>query len=80
MPQRQGESTEGLLRDLIEKVEVLTRVVSIQVAADKSTTERARILKMAGLDNQTIADVLNTSPATVRTLTSNLRGQQRRRA
>lgn len=77
MPQRRGDSTEELLRVLIEKIEVLTRVVSIQVAADKSTTERARVLKMAGLDNQTIADVLNTSPATVRTLTSNLRGQRR---
>ncbi len=67
---------ERLLRDLIEKVEVLTKVVSIQVAADKSTTERARILKMAGLDNQTIADILNTSPGTIRTLTSNLRGRR----
>jgi DNA-binding NarL/FixJ family response regulator len=71
-------NTETLLRDLIEKVEVLTKVVSIQVAADKSTTERARVLKMAGLDNQTIADILNTSPGTIRTLTSNLRGRRRR--
>jgi DNA-binding CsgD family transcriptional regulator len=77
MPQRQTESTEGLLRDLIQKVEILTKVVSIQVAADKSATERARVLKMAGLDNQTIADILNTSPATIRTLTSNLRRRGR---
>ncbi len=69
---------EHLLRDLIEKVEVLTKVVSIQVAADKSTTERARILKMAGLDNQTIADILNTSPGTIRTLTANLRSRRGR--
>jgi DNA-binding NarL/FixJ family response regulator len=73
----ESESMENLLRDLIEKVEVLTKVVSIQVAADKSTTERARVLKMAGLDNQTIADILNTSPGTIRTLTSNLRGRGR---
>jgi DNA-binding NarL/FixJ family response regulator len=72
-----SENTERLLHDLIEKVEVLTKVVSIQVAADKSTTERARVLKMAGLDNQTIADILNTSPGTIRTLTSNLRGRGR---
>jgi DNA-binding NarL/FixJ family response regulator len=69
-------NTERLLRDLIERVEVLIKVVSIQVAADKSTTERARVLKMAGLDNQTIADILNTSPGTIRTLTSNLRGRR----
>ncbi len=73
----ESENMETLLRDLIEKVEVLTKVVSIQVAADKSTTERARVLKMAGLDNQTIADILNTSPGTIRTLTSNLRGRGR---
>jgi DNA-binding NarL/FixJ family response regulator len=71
------EETDTLLRDLIERIEVLTKVVSIQVAADKSTTERARVLKLAGLDNQTIADVLNTSPGTVRTLTSNLRARGR---
>lgn len=64
---------EKLLEDLKEKLDVLIKVVSIQVGADKSTTERARLLKMAGVDNQTIADVLNTSVAVVRTLTSNLR-------
>ena len=66
-------SQEKLLAELSEKLGVLIKVVGIQVGADKSTTERARLLKMAGLDNQTIADVLNTSAAAVRTLTSNLR-------
>lgn len=64
---------EKLLSELNEKLDVLIKVVSIQVGADKSTTERARLLKMAGVDNQTIADVLNTSVQVVRTLTSNLR-------
>lgn len=64
---------EKLLAELSEKLDVLIKVVSIQVGSDKSTTERARLLKMAGVDNQTIADVLNTSVATVRSLTSNLR-------
>lgn len=64
---------EKLLAELNEKLDVLIKVVSIQVGADKSTTERARLLKMAGVDNQTIADVLNTSVPVVRTLTSNLR-------
>ena len=64
---------EKLLAQLNEKLDVLIKVVSIQVGEDKSTTERARLLKMAGVDNQTIAAVLNTSVAVVRTLTSNLR-------
>ena len=67
------DAQEKLLAELNDKLDLLIKVVSIQVAADKSTTERARLLKMAGVDNQTIADVLNTSVAVVRTLTSNLR-------
>jgi orotate phosphoribosyltransferase-like protein len=38
-----------------------------------SVTDGARALKVAGLDNKMIADVLNTSPATVRVVTSRLR-------
>lgn len=63
--------------DLGEKLDQLIRLVAIQVGADKSLTERARLLKLAGLDNRTIADVLNTSPATIRSLTTNLRRRQR---
>lgn len=65
---------EQILRKLDQILRVLSiQVVSMQAAADKSITERARTLKMAGLENQIIADVLNISIASVRTLTSNLR-------
>jgi hypothetical protein len=67
------DHAEKLLRQLGEKLDVLIKVISIQVGADKSTTERARLLKMAGLDNHTIADVLNTSTNTISVLTANLR-------
>lgn len=73
-----ADDTERLLRQLGEKLEVLIKVISIQVGADKSTTERARLLKMAGLDNRTIADVLNTSPNTISVLTANLRTPRRK--
>jgi DNA-binding NarL/FixJ family response regulator len=62
---------------ILEKLDLILRVLSIQVAADSSLTERARLLKIAGLDNQSIADVLNTSVPTVRTLTTNLRKKSR---
>lgn len=55
----------------------MLRVLALQVGADKSVTERIRLLKLAGLDNRTIADVLNTTPATVRALASNLRTRRR---
>lgn len=58
---------------LIDLLTQLLRVQAIQVAGSRSITEGARLLKLAGLDNQTIAEVLNTSPATIRTLTANLR-------
>jgi hypothetical protein len=57
---------------IIELLEQILRVTALQVASDKSMTERARLLKTAGLDNQTIARVLNTSSAVIRTLTANL--------
>ncbi len=60
-------------KKILELLSQMLRVQAIQAASDKSVTEGARLLKLAGLDNQTIADVLNTSPGTVRTLTANLR-------
>jgi DNA-binding NarL/FixJ family response regulator len=75
----ESPSTDVLLRELIEKIETLIKVAGIQVASDKSMTERARVLKLAGLDNQSIADILNTSVGTIRTLTSNLRSTRRKK-
>ena len=64
---------------ILERLDLILRVLALQVGADKSLTERARLLKVAGLDNKTIADVLNTSDATIRTLTSNLRTKTRKK-
>jgi DNA-binding NarL/FixJ family response regulator len=64
---------------ILEKLDQILKVLSIQVGPDKSLTERARLLKLAGLENQAIADVLNTSVGTVRSLTSNLRTRAKKR-
>ena len=61
------------INKVVERLDLILRVLAIQVAENKSVTERARLLKIAGMDNKTIAEVLNTTPATIRTLTSNLR-------
>ncbi len=71
------KSASGTQAELVERLDLILRVLALQVGADKSVTERARLLKLAGLDNRTIAAVLNTSDATVRTLTSNLRSKRR---
>jgi hypothetical protein len=60
---------------IVEILTQLLKVEAIQVASNKSITDGARLLKLAGLDNQTIAEVLNTSPATVRAVTTNLRSR-----
>lgn len=64
---------------VLEKLDQILKVLSIQVAADKGLTERARLLKLIGIDNQTIAEVLNVSIETVRALTSNIRNRPPKR-
>ncbi len=69
--------------DIVDLLTKIVRLLATQVSSGTSVTEGARALKFAGLDNQTIADVLNTSTATVRSLTTNLRASRasgRRRA
>ena len=61
---------------ILSKLDLILRVLSLQVASDSSMTERVRLLKLAGLDNQTIAEILNTSSASVRALASNLRDRK----
>lgn len=68
-----------ILEEISERLELLVNLVSLQLSSEKSVTEAARLLKMAGLDNRTIASVLNTTDATVRVLTANLRVKLGRR-
>ena len=58
---------------ILDKLDTILRVLSLQVASDKSITERANLLKIAGLDNKTIAKVLNTSEGAIRALISKTR-------
>lgn len=55
---------------IIDKLDKILRILSLQVGANESITERVRLLKLGGIDNKTIAKVLNTTEATVRTLSS----------
>jgi DNA-binding CsgD family transcriptional regulator len=55
---------------IVAKLDVLIRLVALQIASDRSITEGAHALHLAGLDNKTIAKVLNTTQGTVRALIS----------
>lgn len=60
--------------ETVELLWLLVKISALQVTINSgSVTQGARALKLIGLDNQTIAEVLNTTPATVRTVTANLR-------
>lgn len=61
------------LDQILKKLDQILRVLSVQASSGSSLTERARLLKIAGLDNATIADVLNTSQGTIRVMTAHLR-------
>jgi len=73
------EIEDKAVKNLAQKLDLITNLLAFLVASDKSITEGARLLKMAGLDNHTIASVLNTTEGTVRVVTSNLRTRTGRR-
>lgn len=64
--------------DVIYRLDQVIRILAVQVAEEKSATDGVWLLKLAGVDNKTIAEVLNTTEATVRALSSNLRKQRAR--
>ena len=68
-----ASKTEQLLVVAIERLDLIVNILALQLTAERSVTEGARALKMVGLDNQTIAAILNTTPAAVRSYTTNLR-------
>lgn len=63
---------------MLERLDLIVKVLSLQVGADRSLTERVRLLKLVGLDNSTIARVLGTTPNAVRAMASNLKEQSAR--
>jgi len=59
---------------ILEKLDQILKVLALQIAVEQeSLTEGVRLLKLAGLDNRTIATVLNTSDSAVRAIASNLK-------
>lgn len=64
---------------ILERLDQILKVLSLSVAADQSLTERVRLLKLAGLDNQTAANVLGTTPNAVRALQSNTRDRPKKK-
>jgi len=55
-----------------EKLDVIIRILGLQIGTDTNKTliERVGLLKLAGVDNKTIAKILRTKETIVRSLAS----------
>ena len=60
-------------QDLGSKMDALIRLTAIQVLGDKTGAEAIAVLGRAGLDNELIAEIVGTTPATVRGALSRVR-------
>lgn len=69
-------------KKVFDKLELMIKLLSMSLAnslgPEATMTERARILKIAGLDNATIAEVLNTTRQSISVLTANIRRRKSR--
>lgn len=72
-------SKQSAEEQIIDKLDKILRVLSLQVGMDKSITETAKLLKGVGIDNKTIASVLNTTEATIRAVLSQSRKYGKRK-
>lgn len=60
------EQTSNNSRDLAARLDVLIRLTAVSVLGDKTGGEAIDLLAHAGLDNETIADLVGTTKETVR--------------
>ncbi len=60
-------------QDLASKLDTLIRLSALQVLGEKSGAEAIVLLGRAGLDTDLIADIVGTTPATVRAALSRAR-------
>lgn len=60
-------------QDLGAKMDILIRLTALQVLGDRTGAEAIAILSSAGLDNDVIAEIVGTTPATVRAALSRVR-------
>ena len=59
---------------ILEKLDQILKVLGVSLASslgpDATLTERAKLLKIAGIDNNTIAKLLRTTPKTISVVTA----------
>lgn len=63
--------------DLASKMDALIRLTALQVLGDRTGAEAIAVLGRAGLDNDVIAEIVGTTPSTVRGALSRVRRKGR---
>ena len=63
--------------ELGEKLDVLVRLAALQLVNEKPQTEAINILSRSGLETAAIAELVGTTPATVRPTTARKRKSSR---
>jgi len=67
--------------DLGSKIDMLIRLTALQLIGDRTGAEAIAVLGRSGLDNELIALIVGTTPATVRSaLSRERRGTSRRKS
>ena len=59
--------------DVVDKLDVLIRLVAIGLCGDKKQKDKIQLLSSAGLQPKAIADLIGTTPNTVNVALSGLR-------
>lgn len=63
--------------DTSDQLDLLIRLTALQLVGDKTGSDAITVLGRAGLDNELIAEIVGTTPATVRSALSRIRRQTR---
>ncbi|MGD0035877.1 MAG: hypothetical protein ABSC53_01110 [Bacteroidota bacterium] len=63
---------------VLERLDQILKILAIQVGTDMSVTERVHLLRIAGIDYKTIADLLDIKIETARVLASQFKATRRK--
>jgi hypothetical protein len=63
---------------ILEKLDQILKILAIQIGIERNMGERVHLLKIAGLDNQTISELLEISSNTVKVLASQQKAKRRK--
>lgn len=70
--------TEKQFEEFSKKLNILTRLTALSLVAGKKQQEQFMLLSRAGFQPREIAEIVSTTPNTVRVVLSGLRSKKRR--